>query len=99
MSDTIQRDPEVGDGSEPEVEALVEKEDNEEALGIKLLKVIVGVSSKSKAYVSTYSGYLNPEELIDWINAMDKYFDYEEIPEEKKVKFAMTRLKGHASLW
>jgi hypothetical protein len=30
---------------------------------------------------------------------MDKYFDYEEIDDEKKVKHVVTRLKGHASLW
>ena len=32
-------------------------------------------------------------------NSLDKYFDYEEIDDEKKVKHAITRLKGHATLW
>jgi hypothetical protein len=30
---------------------------------------------------------------------LEKYFDYEEIDDEKKVKNAMIRLKGHATLW
>jgi hypothetical protein len=30
---------------------------------------------------------------------MDKYFDYEDVDEETKVKHDVTRLKGHASLW
>jgi len=30
---------------------------------------------------------------------MDKHFDFAEIPEDKKVNFAVTRLKGHALLW
>jgi hypothetical protein len=30
---------------------------------------------------------------------MDKYFYYEEFYDEKKVKHAITRLKGHATLW
>jgi hypothetical protein len=30
---------------------------------------------------------------------MDKNFDYEDVDEEKKVKQAVTRLKGHAALW
>ena len=30
---------------------------------------------------------------------MDEYFEYEEIDENKRVKFAVTRLKGHAALW
>ena len=30
---------------------------------------------------------------------MDKHFDFAEVPEDKKVKFTVTRLKGHALLW
>jgi hypothetical protein len=29
----------------------------------------------------------------------DKYFDYEDVKEDKKVKQDVTRLKGHATLW
>ena len=49
--------------------------------------------------VPVYQGGLNPEELIDWINSMEKFFDYEEMEDEKKVKFAVTKLIGHAALW
>jgi hypothetical protein len=30
---------------------------------------------------------------------MDKYFDYEDVKEEKKVRHVVTRLKGHVVLW
>jgi hypothetical protein len=30
---------------------------------------------------------------------MDKYFDYEYVDEEKKVRHAVTKLKGHTTLW
>ena len=46
-----------------------------------------------------YEGNLNVEELIDQINSLDKYFDYDDVGEGKKVKYAVTRLKGHVSLW
>ena len=46
-----------------------------------------------------YSGNLNVEELMNWINAPSKYFDFEEIEDKKKVRYAATRLKGHASIW
>ena len=46
-----------------------------------------------------YEGNLDSEELLDWIRSMDKYFDYEDVDEEKKVRHAITRLKGHATLW
>ena len=66
---------------------------------MKLLKAIVATSSISKVVASIYSGGLNLKKLADWINAMDKHFDYEESLEDKKVKSSMTGLKGHASLW
>jgi hypothetical protein len=30
---------------------------------------------------------------------MDKYFDYEDVEEDKKLRHVVTRLKGHATLW
>eukprot|EP00253_Pinus_taeda_P016259 PITA_16259 len=30
---------------------------------------------------------------------MEKFFDYEQIEDEKKVNFVVTKLKGHAALW
>ena len=46
-----------------------------------------------------YEGNLNVVELIDWISSVDKYFDLEEVEDKKKVNFAATKLKGHASIW
>jgi hypothetical protein len=46
-----------------------------------------------------YEGNLEVEELLDWVRAIDKYFDYEDIKEYKMVKHGVTRLKGHATLW
>ena len=46
-----------------------------------------------------YEGKLDVEELLDWIRALDKYFDYEDVKEDRKVRHAITRLKGHATLW
>jgi hypothetical protein len=46
-----------------------------------------------------YEGNLDVEELLDWIRALDKYFDYEDVKEDKKVKHVVTRLKRHATLW
>ena len=36
---------------------------------------------------------------MDWINALNKYFDFEEVEDKNKVRYAATRLKGHASIW
>jgi hypothetical protein len=46
-----------------------------------------------------YEGNLDIDELLDQFRALDKYFDYEDVEEDKKVKHVVTRLKGHAALW
>ena len=35
---------------------------------------------------------------MDWINALSKYFDFEEIEYKKKVIYATSILKGHAAI-
>jgi hypothetical protein len=57
------------------------------------------LGGRAKIEVPMYEGNLDAEELLDWIRSMDKHFDYEDVDEEKKVKKAVTRLKGHATLW
>ena len=64
-----------------------------------MLRAVLGSSSRLKLEISIYDGSLKDENLIDWINEMDKYFEYEEIDENKRVKFVVTMLKGHATLW
>jgi hypothetical protein len=49
--------------------------------------------------IKWYEGNLDAEELLNWVRSMDKYFDYEDVDEEKRVRLAFTRLKGHATLW
>lgn len=84
------------DVSEQEDEVLTEGEEyEEEPVEVKLLRSVIGSSSRPKIEVPTYDGFLNAKELVDWI----KYFDYDELDEEKKVKFVVTGLQGYATLW
>jgi hypothetical protein len=57
------------------------------------------MGAKAKMDIPVYEGNLDAEELLDWIRALDTYFDYEDIEEDRKVRHAVTRLKGHAALW
>ena len=45
----------------------------------------MGVRSKTKFEVPMYEGNLNDVELIDWINVMDKNFEYENMYDDKNV--------------
>jgi hypothetical protein len=49
--------------------------------------------------IPMYEGNLDVEEMLDWIRSLDKYFNYEDIEDEEKVKHVVTRLNGHAALW
>jgi hypothetical protein len=49
--------------------------------------------------IPVYEGNLDVEELLDYIRALDKYFNYEDVEDEKKVNHVVTRLKGHVALW
>ena len=45
-----------------------------------------------------FSGNLNPNELIDWINELEEYFENEDIKDPDRVKYAKTKMKGHAKI-
>ena len=46
-----------------------------------------------------FSRNLNPNELIDWINEIEEYFEYEDIKDLDRVRYAKTKMKGHAKIW
>jgi hypothetical protein len=64
-----------------------------------LIRAISKIGKRPRAEVPSYSRSLNPEELIDWINELEEYFEYEEIEDPDWVKFVKMKLKGHASIW
>eukprot|EP00253_Pinus_taeda_P007387 PITA_07387 len=61
--------------------------------------MLAKVGGKPKVVIPAYEGSLNAEEIMDWINSLDKYLDYEEVDDKKKVKFVVTRLKDHVTIW
>jgi hypothetical protein len=92
----------VGDLSDSEVEeeaGHAEEVIAEDASIERLIKAISRMGSKTKMDIPVYEGSLDAEELLDWIRALETYFDYEDIEEDKKVRHAVTKLKGHAALW
>jgi hypothetical protein len=99
METYMKREPNTGDIIEIEEATNFEEEEEEEKIEERMIKVVTKVGARPKLEVPMYEGNLNVEELIGWINALNKYFDYEDVYEEKRVKYVMTRLKGHATLW
>lgn len=82
-----------GDDQDEEATPMVETPE------MQYFRSILGATSSPKLELPTYEGSLTAGHLIDWVNELDKYFEYDEFEEDAKVKLAVTRLKGHASLW
>jgi flagellar motility protein MotE (MotC chaperone) len=102
MEAAQRRTASAGDLSDSEGEVEAEPQGEvaaEDAANERLIKAIARMSSKTKMDIPAYEGSLDAEELLDWIRALDTYFDYEDIEEDKKVRHAVTKLKGHAALW
>ena len=56
-------------------------------------------NSKPSVEVVPYDRKLDTNAMLDWISDMEKLFEYENTPDNRKVKITVTRLQGHASLW
>ena len=65
----------------------------------RLFKAITKIGKKPKFDVPTFLGNLNSEELIDWINELEDYFEYDEIKDLDSVRFLKAKLEGHAKIW
>ena len=67
---------EILDHSDEEVEneASAPNVDKEEDLEEKMLNILYEMMDKDKMDMLTYSGSLDLEDLINWIQAMEKYF-------------------------
>ena len=81
--------------SDEEAKFSQEEEDPEE---VRVLNMLMKASSRPSVGVPMYEGNLNVEELMDWINALNKYFDFEEIEDKNKVRYVDTKMKGHTTI-
>ena len=63
-----------------------------------LFRAITKFGKRPTIYVGVFSGNLKPNELIDWINELEEYFEYEDIRDLDRVKFAKAKLKCHANI-
>ena len=87
---------------EREGQGKVDQEEQEEVLNPKeenIFKAISKIEKIPKFNVPNFLRNLNPEELINWINELEEYFEYEKIENLDRVKFAKAKLKGHAKVW
>jgi hypothetical protein len=54
---------------------------------------------RMKMDLPSFNGQLQIEGFLDWLAVVERFFDYMEILEDKKVKLVAYRLMGGASAW
>ena len=64
----------------------------------RLFRAINKLGKKPIIDVGVFLGNLKPDKLIDSINELEDYFEYEDIKGPDRVKFAKAKLKGHAKI-
>jgi hypothetical protein len=46
-----------------------------------------------------FHGSLSSKDFVDWLNTMERVFEFHEVPEAKKTKLVAIKLRGRASAW
>ena len=52
-----------------------------------------------KVDLPEFEGQLDPDIFLDWLQTVERVFDYKDIPEGKKVKLIALKLRKYASIW
>ena len=52
-----------------------------------------------KTKIPMFCGKLNPEECMDWIEALDNHFEFDSVPEAQRLKIAKAKMKGSSLSW
>ncbi|VFQ96419.1 unnamed protein product, partial [Cuscuta campestris] len=55
--------------------------------------------SDFKVEMPTFDGKDDPDDFIEWLETIERVFDYTEVPEDKKVKLVALKFRGYASTW
>ena len=92
-SEEDNEDEEIGQEGEGEGEVLNQVEE-------RIFRAISKFGKRPTIDVGVFLGNLKRDELIDWINELEEYFEYENIRDPNRVKFAKAKMKDHAIiLW
>ena len=57
------------------------------------------VHNDFKVDIPEFGGKLDPDEFLDWLQTVERVFDFKDIPDEKKVKLVALKLRRYASAW
>ena len=49
--------------------------------------------------IPEFEGQLDPDHFLDWLQTVERVFEYKDIPKDKKVKLVALKLRKYASIW
>ena len=49
--------------------------------------------------IPEFEGQLDPDHFLDWLQTVERVFEYKDIPDDKKVKLVALKLRKYASIW
>jgi len=51
-----------------------------------------------KGEIPKFEGQLNLDDFLDWLNTVERAFEYKDVPDDKKVKLVALKLRKYASI-
>lgn len=63
------------------------------------LKTLKALSGKTLEGVALFSGKMDPDSVMEWIEGLENHFECEGVIEAQKVKVDKSRLRGAALTW
>jgi hypothetical protein len=52
-----------------------------------------------KLNISEFQGNLQPEEILDWVLAIEEVFEFNEVPDERRVSLVVHTFRGKVATW
>jgi len=49
--------------------------------------------------IPEFEGQLDPDHFLDWLQIVERVFEYKDIPDDKKVKLVALKLRKYAAIW
>ena len=56
-------------------------------------------SNDFKIDIQEFEGKLDPDDFVEWMQTIERIFEFKEISEDKKVKLVAPKLQKYSSLW
>ncbi|VFQ89740.1 unnamed protein product [Cuscuta campestris] len=92
---------EVAKLTKQKMSMLQDSEDEEEASSSNTMRARAHEKSHSdfKVDIPIFEGKNDPDEFLEWLETVERVFDFKEVSDDKKVKIVALKFRKYASTW